>query len=353
MRAPNNPGMSRTLRRGVTVITLLVSMCWTAWSAHACSADPHNLISVPSRVYTSYAAGSVIADWAEVGSGNYLEKCTPNQRGTFRFSATQSSVGSIGGYETFPTSDTGIGIQVRYSYPRSRDTMGAPRWSDWVALTETANDITVVTHLGPDLDTQYVQVRLQFRFVARTDISGNRSIARGEIINVEDMSFGTTLNQKTHERFSLDAPRRPSCWFTKSPDTRVTLPDAYNMKLNKEGALSDPASFSWSWQCDAGNLGHSGDGDFKYDAATTVTDADGGRMSVTGGARGVDLLVTTTRNGDGNYVPVRFARWYSQDDGSMGTRGTEYLQVRYIRNADPDLVIGRANGGLKITLEPK
>ncbi|WP_353075243.1 fimbrial protein [Stenotrophomonas sepilia] len=304
------------------------------------------MIDVASRVYTSHAAGSIIADWAEVGTSNYLEKCTPNQRGTFGISANEPSVGSSGGYETFPTSDPGIGIQVRYAYPRGRDLTGSARWSDWIGLTETQNRVTVFTHHGVDPFSDYVDVRVQFRFVARTDISGNRTIERGRILHVEDQYWGTTLHQKQYESFTLDAPRAANCWFT-SVDDAVTLPLTSTMMLTKEGDVGPSKGFKWSFRCDYGNLGATEAIGIDYTAGTAATDPDNGRMSVTGGAQGVDLQV---RRWNGSaMVPVNLGsrEWVRRDEVS----GTEELDVRYMRNSDP-LVPGPANGSLKIYIEP-
>lgn len=349
MSKSNHPGMN-SKARSFTSMALLASMCALAWSAHACTANGNNLITVPDRVYTSFSAGDIITDWGPAGDATYLETCTPNQTGWFRFSAGKPKVATHGGYDTFSTSDPGIGLQVRYSYPRSRGLNGEPVWSEWKGLTETGEDVRVYTHIGGDIFYHYVQTNLQFRFVALADISGDRGIKSDTILQVDDLSFGTKLHQKWYDWFYLDAPRAASCWFARPPADKVLLPPASKWELNKEGALSTPATFTWSWQCNGGNLGHDGQGDFMYGAATTVT--GDGRMSVTGGAKGVDLLVTTTRNGGGRYVPVKFNRWYS-NDGNLGTSGTESLQVRYIRNADPDLVLGSANGGLTIQLLPK
>lgn len=325
-----------------------------SWEASACTADGSNLIETGSRVYTGFAAGEVISDWASVPNATYLEKCAPDQSGSFRFSAAATVVGSTGGYQTFATSNPNIGVQVRYRYPESRGWDSGPVWSAWRGLTDSSETAAVVTHIGVDPFTEYVIVQTQLRFIALNTISGDQRVERGQIMQVDDESFGTSLHQKVFEAFDLWAPRAASCWFTRVPTgSNVRLPDAYSMTLNKEGALSDPESFTWSWACDDGNVGHTGGGDFKYEAATTVTDPTSGRMSVTGGAKGVDLLVTTTRNGGGKYVPVQFNEWYSNlSGGGLGLSGTESLQVRYVRNADPDLVIGPANGGLRIVLEP-
>lgn len=338
-----------------SALLLCACMSIAAGDAWACEADGENLIRTTSRVYNGYAAGDVIADWASTGSATYLHRCAPNGRGMLTISAAEASIGSVGGFEMFETSNPRVGMQIRYRYPRGRSSIdGSPIWSAWIGLTETPSSVNVATHIGFALDTEYVNIDTQMRLVALTDISGDQHIPRTQIMTVDDETFGTTLNQKVFEAFDLYAPRDASCWFRTLPTgNNVKLPDAHSMRLNKEGALSDPASFTWSWACDEGNQGHTGGGDFMYEAATTVTDPTGGRMSVTGGAKGVDLLVTTTRNGGGKYMPIEFNRWYSNlSGGGLGLSGTESLQVHYVRNAEADLVVGTANGGLKIVLEP-
>lgn len=335
--------------RNAAAAVVFACLSILAWEAKACVANGDNLISTRSRVYSGFAAGEIIADWAEIGESTYLEGCTPDQTGSLTISAAEVSIGSQGGYSTYATSNPNIGMQVRYLYPERRGVNGSAIWSSWRGLTEAGETPTVVTHAGAHPYTEYVMVRIELRLIALNDISGDQRVERTQILQVTDESWGTSLHQKLFDAFDLWEPRAAKCEFITFP-SKVTLPDAYSMKLHKEGALSDPATFTWRWSCKAGNLGHSGQGDFKYQALTSVADPNSGRMAVTGGAKGVDLLLTTTRGGSsGTYVPVRFDRWYG---GSLGTSGTESLQVRYVRNADPDLVIGQANAGVRIVLEP-
>ncbi len=345
----SGPSMARIvskLRHGFTAIAVSASMCMLAWDAQACAPDTNNEISIPNRVYTSFNAGDVMVDWGAAGSAGYLEKCAPNQRGTFRYSASRASLGSTEGYETFPTSDPDIGMQVRYQYPRSRMSDGAPRWSDWMGLTEAGEEFTVVTHIGAELGTEYVMMNVEFRFIALADIAGTRRIATDQILHVEDLSFGTTLHQKFYSGFELYAPRTASCWFASVEDA-VTLPLTHTMMLTKEGDVGPSKGFQWSFRCDYGNLGATEAIGIEYTAGTTVTDADDGRMSVTGGAQGVDLQVRRWNGSSMVPVTLKSKAWVRRDE----VAGTEELEVRYIRNADP-LKPGPANGSLKIYIEP-
>ncbi|WP_434211937.1 hypothetical protein [[Pseudomonas] boreopolis] len=349
------PGFKRHLRsvaiRHAASSLASIALGTSAFAAHACVADTSNLIGTSDHVYTSFSAGAIISDWKNVAQSRYLMGCTGHTSNYFGVSAVSAPIGSHGGYWTYPTSNPNIGAQVRYRYPAAVDSGGWPVWSDWEGLEDAGKWILVWSHEGADLYTTQVSIDMQMRFVALNDLSGDQSVGRGQIINIDTDNWGVTAHQKVFEAYTLFAPRGPACWFTALPPGRIGLPKAYDMKLNKEGAVSDPYDFTWSWQCDDGNTGHTGGGDFKYDAATAVTGK--GRMSVTGGAKGVDLLVTTTRNGAGRYVPVEFGKWYSHlSGGGLGGWGTERLRVQYIRNAEPDLVVGPANGGLKIVLEP-
>lgn len=343
-------GRSRTIGHGLAMLAAAVMGTGLAADAVACVADTDELIDSRSLVYfESFSAGDVITPWSGSSNGTYLEKCAPNTSVGLSIVANGSPVSTVDGIPVFATDNANVGIQFQYQFNGRRVGSGGPVWSTWRNLSTTAVNISTVSYVGPDVYTEYVGLNYRARFVALRSFSGNQSVGRTQVANVTDRTFGITLNQRVFEAFRLDAPRRASCGFSGTVDgRRIALPFTHTTSLPKEGDTSRAAGFSWAFRCDYGNIeGVTRAMGIDYTAGTAVVDAADGRMRVTGGAQGVDLQVR--RNAAGRMVPVdlRSGAWirYNAETGS------EYLEVRYIRNASP-LIPGAANGALKIHITP-
>ncbi len=321
--------------------------------AMACTADPNELIESRNLVYQDgFSVGAVITDWSNGAQGNYLEGCAPNVWVSLSIVATSVPVGTVDEMPVFATDNANVGVQFQYQYNRGRGEGGGPSWSAWYDLSTTAATHVTRSFVGTHPITEYVGLNYRARFVALRAFSGDQRVGRVQVADVTDLTYGNALNQRVFTGFRLDAPIQRSCAFTGAVDGRkVELPFTHVSSLKDEGDVGRAAEFSWSFQCDYGNQGEEEAMGIKYEAGTTLVNAEQGLMSVTGGATGVDLQVR--RRDGGTMVPVVFStpgerpRWIKYE----AEEGTEYLDVRYRRNADP-LVAGEANGSLLIYIEP-
>lgn len=344
---------TRAERRVMTIRTAFaICAMLPFYSAVACTADTDELIEGRSLVYDeTFSAGDAITSWSNGSQGNYLEGCAPNSRVRLSIVATGAQVGTVDDIPVFATDNDNVGIQFRYQFNESRGTGGGNYWSSWRDLTTTAQEHDTISFVGMAWDTEYVGLRYQARFVARRAFTGDQRIGRTRVAEVSDLTGGIALNQRVFESFRIDAPRQRSCVFSGEVDGRtIKLPYTHTSMLESEGKEGPSAPFSWNFSCDWGNLGQEEAIGIRYTAGTTLIDATKGLMAVDGTAKGVYLQVR--RREGSNMVPIGLAepgnsRWVKR----TGDTGTEYLDVRYVRNADP-LVTGTANGSLKIYIEP-
>lgn len=321
--------------------------------AMACTADADEIIDSRSLVYDeSFSAGDPITSWSNSSRGEYLEGCAENSRVRLSIVATSTPVDMVDDIPVFATDNENVGIQFQYQFNERRGVGGGPSWSTWRDLTTTSVDHNTISYVGSHLYTEYVGLNYRARFVARRSFSGDQRVGRTRVADVTDLTYGIVLNQRVFDGFQLDAPIQRSCGYIGDVDgLKVELPFTHTSSLRNEGDAGPSSEFSWSFRCDYGNRGEEEAMGIRYRAGTTLVDADNGLMSVKdGGAKGVDLQVR--RRQGGSMVPVRFAepgdnKWVRYD----AETGTEYLDVRYVRNADP-LVPGPANGSLVIYIEP-
>lgn len=342
-------GNRRIVRHGWGLLAVGVMGAAMAVDALACVANTNELIDSQTVVYSeSFSAGDVITAWSGSSRGEYLEKCPENIRVNLSVVANSSPVSSVDDIPVYATDNPNVGIQFQYQYNPSRRGVGTPVWSPWRNLSTTAESLSTASYVGADVGTEYVGLNYRARFVALRAFSGNQRVGRTRVATVTDETFGINLSQRVFEAFHLDAPRQRSCGFSGTVDGRnIAMPFTHTSSLRKEGDESRAAEFNWSFSCDYGNLGGTEAIGIDYTAGTAAVDAENGRMRVTGGATGVDLQVRRRVAGDMVPVDLRSRAWVRHD----AETGTEYLDVRYIRNADP-LVPGRANGALKIYIEP-
>lgn len=314
----------------------------------ACLANPNNVAGHIDVQYREHEAGEAITDWQR-GSGNYLRECPLWEKVRFTLEPATGWVGTYDGYDTFSTANPNIGVQYEYRYATATGPSGHPTMGPWTKLGRNPVDIVVSAHHFASIVTSQVDIEYDVRFVALNKITSSQSLSDVQPVNVVVESGYPDVNNFVWSGFDLIAPRQASCWFVGDVDGRnVKLPFTHTSMLKDEGDTGPAARFSWSWNCDPGNQGHTGGGDFMYRAVTSVTDA-AGRMAVDGDAKGVELLVTRTDGG--KETPIVFDRWYG-DFGRVEYSGREDLQVRYYRNGDP-LKPGAANGGLVIRLLPR
>ncbi|TIK68121.1 hypothetical protein E4416_01490 [Stenotrophomonas maltophilia] len=321
-----------------------------AADAVACVADTSELIESQSVVYfESFSAGEVITKWSNGSQGNYLEGCALDTRVTFSVVAVGAPISWVEGIPVFATDNPNVGIQFQYQYNPRRIGTGGPIWSTWRDLSTTASIINTASYAGSWPYTDYAGLNYRARFVAIRSFSGTQQIGRTRVAHVTDLTFGITLNQRVFESFRLEAPRHRSCGFSGTVDGRnIAMPFTHTSSLPNKGDTSRAAGFSWDFRCDYGNIEDVTKAmGIDYTAGTPVVDAADGRMRVTGGAQGVDLQVRRRQDGDMVPVDLRSRAWVRYD----AETGSEYLEVRYIRNADP-LIPGVANGALKIYIEP-
>jgi type 1 fimbria pilin len=343
---------------GVTRRTAMVKLAFVVGGllplagAMACTADADEVIDSRSLVYReAFSAGDVITDWSNGARGNYLDGCAENTRVRLSIVATGAPIDTVDDIPVFATDNANVGIQFQYQFNQRRGENGGNYWSSWQDLTTTPASHLTYSFVGPSIDTEYVGLNYRARFVALRSFSGDQRVGRTQVADVTDLTYGIVLNQRVFESFRLDAPIQRSCGFRGAVDGRkVELPFTHASSLRKEGDVGQSAEFSWGFRCDYGNVGEEEAMGIRYSAGTTLVDAEKGLMSVTGGAQGVDLQVR--RREGGSMVPVGFAepgnsRWVRYDE----EEGTEYLDVRYVRNADP-MVPGPANGSLVIYIEP-
>lgn len=346
----NHEERRKVTTRGVYVLAALVLGAMPL-AAQACISNPNNSVGFKSLNLTgSLVAGDVISDWTR-GSAMYLWECPVGQTVDVSLSQSLTYAGTIGGRETFATSNGNIGVQFEYQYANGFNANGTVRMSSWIPLTRGTHDITLHGDSAAAIVNSAIGIYYDMRFVALNDISGDQEVKDVQPVDLQVKSHGFSVNQFVWEGVYLTAPRAPSCVFSGGVGRTIDVPTAYTSQLKDEGDMGRAQRFSWSWSCDPGaGTEYNDRGDFRYRSTTTVTEEKGGRMRVTGGATGVDILVTR-RNGSGDQEPIHFNRWYG-DFFNVPLSGSEDMEVRYIRNKDA-LNVGEANAGLIIDIEPR
>ncbi|MCF3479175.1 hypothetical protein GUV60_03790 [Stenotrophomonas maltophilia] len=331
----------------------LVGQCAAARAA--CVAGPAKEMAAPTGYYDSYNSGDVVVGWTRAVV-HYYTGCEPRSSAEMIISPTSRFVGIVDGYSTFSTEHDGIGVQVDYRYIRSILDSGQPEYSDWQMLSSAGTRIVAHAEYIRDNPVATLPVEVDYRFVALRDFSGE-SILMGyfEPLSARDLSYGQSLNQLTVEGVRQRPREEASCSFSAAPPANLELPRTSITHLKNTGDVGPAADFSFAWRCRAGNQGHSGRADFEFlsDAAIAATP---GHLSTTGGAEGVDMLVTIEYP-DGSQRPVVFGEgeWYanrlSPGTGGLPSSGSQNMQVRFIRNANP-LLPGLARSTMTIHLVP-
>ena len=319
----------------------------------ACSAGPQKWMAAQAGYYDSYEAGDVVVDWMTAPVAYYVD-CDPISSAQMMLRSATGFAGFHQGRTTFRTDHEGIGIQMEYRYVQSINGAGQPVYSEWQEPGTAGTPITAHAHYVKGTPTAPIIVEVDYRFIALREFSGE-TIAMGDLepLVASDRSYGFSL-----EQLSVEGPQRrlreiASCSFSARPPTSLRLPDTHTSLLKNTGDMGEPADFSFSWSCRAGNQGHSGRGDFRFRSADAITDS-AGHLATSGDAKGVDMLVTLERS-DGTQEPIVFETWYanhlSPGTGGLPSSGSQAMQVRFIRNASP-LVPGTASSTLTIEAIP-
>lgn len=323
----------------------------SAWAA--CSAGPAKWMSATTGIHDGFSEGDVVVGWtrAEV---NYYVDCEPLSSARMLIRAQGTFLGYYAGSPTFSTDHDGIGIQMEYRYITGISSSGAPEYSDWQEPGKAGTAFTAHAHYIKGNPTASLPVEVDYRFIALRDFS-NEDIMMGDLepLQVDDTTYSLTLQQLSVEGVRRRAAVSASCEFSSPPPATVKVPSTSIAELSTPGDTGPSTQFSFSWRCRTGNVGHSGRGDFRFDSTAKI-DGQPGRLSTTGDAEGVDMLVTL-RRASGAEEPIQFQTWYANIlmPGAWGlpSTGSQDMQVRFIRNAKP-LKPGTANSVLTITAVP-
>lgn len=284
----------------------------------------------------------------------YYVDCEPTASAQLSIASATGLAGVHDGRITFKTEHDGVGIQMEYRYIQSIAGSGQPVYSEWQAVGTAAGVVTARAEYMKDNPTASIPIEVDYRFVALRDFSGE-PIAMGDIepLRVADRSFGLSLDQLSVEGVRQYPREEASCEFSARPPATLQLPQTSVSSLRAPGDMGPAADFSFSWSCRAGNQGHSGKGDFRFKSTAAIS-GNPGQLSTSGDAEGVNMLVTLERK-DGSQEPIVFDTWYanrlSPGSGGLPAKGSQSMQVRFIRTAKP-LVPGSASSTLTIEAIP-
>lgn len=339
-------------KRGpLLLITLLCVFAPT--TAAACAAGPQKWMPAPFGYYDSFEAGEVMVGWTRAVVPYYVD-CEPTASAQLSIASATGLAGVHDGRITFKTEHDGVGIQMEYRYIQSIAGSGQPVYSEWQAVGTAAGVVTARAEYMKDNPTASIPIEVDYRFVALRDFSGE-PIAMGDIepLRVADRSFGLSLDQLSVEGVRQYPREEASCEFSARPPATLQLPQTSVSSLRAPGDMGPAADFSFSWSCRAGNQGHSGKGDFRFKSTAAIS-GNPGQLSTSGDAEGVNMLVTLERK-DGSQEPIVFDTWYanrlSPGSGGLPAKGSQSMQVRFIRTAKP-LVPGSASSTLTIEAIP-
>lgn len=331
--------------RGVFCMASFGMLWGTSTAMAACTSGDDIFLSTTSAVpYEDVSEG----DWL-TGAGartSILRNCDATSGADLTIEVPLTYHGEVGGTPTFSTSNSGVGVQVRFKYIQSISGSGDTEWSDWIQLGTRSVDFHAKPNYAKGEPLANLPIEVNVDVIALEDYgSGTYNVSDlSPVVTLSDHSYGLKMPTSEMPGYQIRPKIYASCWFSSQPPSKVTLARTHVSLLKEKDQQGPAVDFSFSWACRGGDDKDDDSGDFMFKSDKKLA-TTGGRLATDGSAKGVDMLVSM-KNGE-KYDPIRFDSWA----GKLPATGKRDLQVRFIRNAD-ELQPGDATSTMTITVEP-
>ncbi|MDV9043866.1 hypothetical protein [Stenotrophomonas sp. RAC2] len=344
-----HPNIQRGALRAAAAATLCLA---AAGASAACTANSGHFIGTRASVpHEGFSAGEQVNG----GGANPMvfKDCDRSSGADLSIGTTLTYIGEIGGHPTFRTSDSSIGVQLRYRYLEASGFSG-DRWSDWIYVSDTRRRFHAKSSYDRYSELSGLPIDVVADFIALRDIDSNASISVADLdppFELQDHTYGQDLADALVTGFTIKPYVYASCGYTRSPPSTLALASTSVGNLKSEGDLGPAVNFSFAWRCVGGD-DRPGGADFQFMSSKALGTSNG-LLSVDGDASGVDMLVTMKdRTGKQMPVPLGTHWWASHHYGRgypLPDVGSQDMQVRFRRNKD-ELKPGSASSTMTVRL---